>query len=135
MASANIYTISNISLETIKDADLVGKQASIPGICMTCQAVHRVDHACQFAAITHSLWLHLQCSAPLCLVCLSCASSFLPHSWLAADCPGHPCLQDPQIVFHHSGTQKVKTSVAKSAGVSARWSETVDLQVSHRACL
>eukprot|EP00891_Asterochloris_glomerata_P002078 jgi/Astpho2/2078/Aster-x0079 len=58
MASANIYTISNISLETIKDADL-----------------------------------------------------------------------DPQVVFHHSGTQKVKTSVAKSAGVSARWSETVDLQV------
>ena len=61
--------------------------------------------------------------------------SFLPHSWLAADCPGLLYLQDPQIVFHHSGTQKVKTSVAKSAGVSARWSETVDLQVSHRACL
>ena len=86
-------------------------------------------------ATTHCLCLHLQGSAPLCLACLACVGSFLTHSWLAADCHGLSCLQDPQVVFHHSGTQKVKTSVAKSAGVSARWSETVDLQVSHRACV
>ena len=47
---------------------------------MTCQAVHMVDHACQLAAITHCLYLHLQgslvCAWPACHV-------QLPHTFMA----------------------------------------------------